>query len=252
MRMAAAMHILADRLCNNFFRPCYLPEYSAAGDPMKEILGQQYYTNPQRERVMRSLLLSTYSPKKTDEAIKQAVQETSEEVCQLLGLIGGGEESFRKEIKALFYEAANVWKEAQYSHNMVEASTTEDYADWEWEKLEDFTSAVGEIKPQSTLPRFEMLNLFPCIYVPEIDHTVDSGCVLWPAQSTVIAAEQEFTNCPVKKPKPRKPSFAGGRRFSSQSEGANGIKSDERTFLEAKQRTAQTEGDQVPNGKSGG
>lgn len=250
MRMAAAMHILADRLCNIFFRPCYLPEYSDAGDPMKEILVQQ---NPQKERVMRSLLLSTYPPKIVDEAIKQAVQETTEEICQLLSLIGGGEESFRRDTKSLFSDAANVWKEAQYSRKMVEASTTEDYTDWHWDKLETFTSAVGEIKQQSGLPRFEMLNLFPCIFVPEIEYTVDSGCVLWPTQNTVIAAEQEFSKCPVRKPKPRKPSFVGGRRMSSQSDGTNRVKSDERSpFLDTKQRAAQTEGGQAPNGKSGG
>ncbi|MCJ1423319.1 hypothetical protein MMC29_001201 [Sticta canariensis] len=249
MRMAAAMHILADRLCNNFFRPCYLPEYSDGGDPMKEILGQQ---NPQKERIMRSLLLSTYSPKMVDEAIKQAIQETTQEICQLLNLIGGGEESFRKEVKSLFHEAVNVWKEAQYSKKMVEASTTEDYTDWQWDKLETFTSGVDEIKQQPPLPRFEMLNLFPCIFVPEIEHTVDNGCVLWPAQNTVIAAEQEFTKCLVRKPKPRKPSFVG-RRLSSQSDGTNGVKSDERhAFLDTKQRAAQTEGGQAPNGKSAG
>lgn len=252
MRMAATMHILADRLCNNFFRPCYLPEYSDAGDPMKEILFQQYTTNPQRERIMRSLLLSVYPPKKIEDAIKQAVQETTEEVCQLLSLIGGGEEAFRKEIRSLFYGAANVWKEAQYSNKMVEANTIEDYEEWQWDKLDDFSSAVGDIKSQS-LPRFEMLNLFPCIHIPETDHTVDRGCVLWPAQNTVIAAEQEFTKCQMRKPKTRKPSFAGGRRLSSQSDGTNGLKSDERpAFLDTKQRAAQREGNQAPDGKSGG
>ena len=145
-----------------------------------------------------------------------------------------------------------MWKEAQYSQKMVEASTTEDYADWQWDKIETFTSAVGEIQQQSDLARFEFLNLFPCISVPEIEHTVDSGCVLWPTQNTVIAAEQEFIKCLVRKPKPRKPSFVGVRRLSSQSDGANGVKSDERpTFLDTKQRAAQTEGGQAPNGKSG-
>ena len=219
MRLAAFMHILADRLCNNFFRPCYLPEYSDGGDPMKEILGQQ---NPQKERIMRSLLLSTYSPKMVDEAIKQVVQETTEEICRLLSLIGGGEESFHKDVKSLINEEENVWKEAQYSQKMVEASTTEDYTDWQWDKLETFTSAVGEIKQPSIFPRFEMLNLFPCIFVPEIEHTVDNGCALWPTQNTVIAAEQEFSKCPVRKPKPRKPSFVG-RRLSSQGGGTSDL-----------------------------
>lgn len=252
MRMAAAMHIVADRLCTNFFRPCYLPEYTDAVDPMKEILGQQYITNKQRERIMRSLMLSMYNPNEIDEAIKQAVQDTSEDVCQLLSVIGGSEEGFRKDIKSFFYEAANVWKEAQCSNKMVEASTTEDYEDWQWDKLEEFTSAVGEAEPQSLLPRFEMLNLLPCIFVPETNHTVDHGCVLWPSQNTVIAAEQELTKCPVRKPKLRKPSFAGGRRLSTQSDGS-GVKSDERpAFLDTKHRATLTEAAQTPNGKGGG
>ncbi|MCJ1462278.1 hypothetical protein MMC07_000878 [Pseudocyphellaria aurata] len=251
MRMAAAMHIVADRLCTNFFRPSYLPEYTDAGDPMKEILGQQYTNNKRRERMMRSLLLSTYSSKDIDEAIKQTVQDTSEDVCQLLSLIGGSAEGFQKDIKSFFSDAASVWKEAQCSNKMVEASTTEDYEDWQWDKLEDFTSAVGETEPQSTLPRFEALNLLPCIFVPEIQHTVDRGCVLWPSQNTVIAAEQEFTKCPVRKPKIRKPSFAGGRRLSTQSDGL-GVKSDERpAFLDTKQRATLTEAAQTTNGKRG-
>lgn len=253
MRMAATMHILADRLCNKFFRPCYLPEYSDADDPIKEILSHLCATDPQRERIMRSLLLSAYPPRIFEDVIKQAVQKTTDEVCQLLSLIGGGEEAFRKDIKSLFYEAANVWKEAQFSNKLVEASTTEDYEHWQWDKLDDFSSAVGDIKPQSILPRFETLNLFPCIHIPEIEHIVDNGCVLWPAQNTVIAAEQEFSKCLVRKSKTRKPSFAGGRRLSSQSDGLNGTKSDERsTFLDIKQRAAQTEGGQDPNGNSGG
>ena len=248
--MAAAMHILADRLCYKFFRPSYLPELSDAGDPMREVLGQQ---NHQKERIMRSLLLSTYPPKMVDEAIKQAVQETTKEICQLLSLIGGGEESFRKDINSLFNDAANVWKEAQYSQKMVEASTTEDYTEWEYDKLEEFTTAVGKTKQPSVLARFEMLNLFPCIFVPEIKHIVENGCVLWPAQNTVIAAEQEYTKRPVRKPNPRKPSFVGGRRLSSQRDGTNGVKSDARPpFLDPKQRAAPPDGGQAPSGKSGG
>lgn len=252
--MAAAMHTLSDRLCNSFFRPCYLPECSDAGDPMKEILGQLYTMNPKRERIMRSLLLSIYSLKEIEEAIKRAVQETSEEVCQLLSLIGGGEEAFRKDIKSFFHEAAKIWKEAQYSNKMVEASTDEDYENLEeWDKLDEFTSAAGEIKLHSTFPKFEMLNLFPCILVPETDHTVDRGCVLWPAQNTVFAAEQEMAQCSMRKPKQRKPSHGGGRRLSSQSDEASGLKSDERpAFLDAKQRAAVAAGGQAPNGKSGG
>lgn len=253
MRLAAAMHTLSDRLCNNFFRPCYLPEFSEAGDPMKEILDRLCTDNPQRERIMRSLLLSMYSTKEIDDAIKQAVQETSEEVCLLLSPIGGGEEAFRKDIKSFFHDAAKTWKEAQYSKKMLGASTTEDYEDWNWDKLEEFDSAVDESQRQPTLPRFETLNLLPCILVPETDYTVDYGCVLWPTQNTVIAAEQEMTKCQVRKPKPRKPSLAGGRRLSTQSNEASGLKSDERSpFLEVKQQATPAAGGQAPNGKSGG
>ncbi|MCJ1268927.1 hypothetical protein MMC22_008815 [Lobaria immixta] len=240
MRMAAALHTLANQLCYGFFKPCYLPESSEAGQTLKEVLDQQYVSDPQKERTTRALLLSTYSLKEVDEAIKEAVQETTDRVHKLLNLIGGGEDSFRKEIKALFHEAANLWKEAQYSTKMVEASTTEDYDHWPWDKFDDFTSAVSETKSQPMLPKFEAINLFPCVYVPEIDHTVDNGCMLWPSQNTVIAAEQELAGLSVKRPKTRKPSFAGGRRFSS--DGVNGVKSDERpAFLGEKQRATKTE-----------
>ena len=55
---------------------------------------------------------------------------------------------------------------------MVGARTTEDYTVWQWDELETFTNSVGEIKQQFILPRFEMLKLFPCIFVPEIEYTI--------------------------------------------------------------------------------
>lgn len=239
--MAAALHTLSDQLCNVFFKPCYLPELSEAGQTLKEVLGQQYSSDPQKERTTRALILSTYSSQEVDEAIKEAVQETTDQVCKLLNLIVGGEDSFRRDIKVLFFEAARLWKEAQYSSKMVEASTTEDYEDWPWDKFDDFTSAVSETKSQPVLPKFEAINLFPCVYVPEINHTVDNGCMLWPSQNTVIAAELELAQSLMKRPtKTRKPSFGGGRRFSS--DGVSGVKSDERTtFLDEKQKAIKTE-----------
>lgn len=252
MRMAAALSTISERLCNDFFKPCYLPQSSEAGETMKEILGKQCVASFQKERITRALLLSTYSPKEVDEAITKAVHKASDGVCELLSLIGGGEDSFRKEIKALFYEAANLWKEAQYSTKVVVASTTDYWEDWRWDDLEEFSSAVSETKPPSVLSKFESLNLFPCVIVPEIDHTVNNGCMLWADQNTVIAAEQEYAQCQVKRPnKPRKSSYAGTRRFSSDA--TSGAKSDERpTFLDAKQRAAQTEGSQPQSGNSGG
>ena len=250
--MAAALSTLSERLCNDFFKPCYPPQSSEAGETMKEIQGKQYVASRQKERIARALLLSAYSPKEVDEAITKAVHETSDEVCELLSLIGGGEDLFRKEIKALFYEAANLWKEAQYSTKMVEASTTDDWEDWHWNDLEEFGSRVSETKAGSVLSKFESLNLFPCVVVPEIDHTVNQGCMLWADQNTVIAAEQEYAQCQVKRPnKARKPSYGGTRRFSSDA--TSGAKSDERpTFLDTKQKAAQTEGSQPQSGKSGG
>lgn len=238
--MAAAMHTVADRLCNNFFIPCYVPESSEAGETLNEILGKQFETSERKERITRALLLSTYTPSDFDKAIKQVVQETADEVCKLLNLIGGGEDSFHKEIKALFYEAANVWKEAQFSTKMVEASTREDETDWQWETLEDFTSPVGENQTQSTVEKVDPLNLFPCVYVPETEHIVNSGCVLWTTQYTVIAAQQEVARCRATRPK------RGGRRQSSHGDGVRPA------FLDAKERAAKTEEGQPPGGNSGG
>ena len=191
--MAACLHILARRLCTDFFKPCYIPESPTFGDAIQEILAQQLLTDVRKERITRALLLSTYRPEEVDATIEQAVDATSKEVLELLRPIGGTED-FRKDVVALFREAAGVWKEVQRSRKAVEVSMTDDITNsWKWSHLDELN--VAEIKGQPGLPKFDMLNLFPRMFVPEDQHTVNPGCVLWSHQNIVFAAEQELREC---------------------------------------------------------
>lgn len=187
--MAACLHLLARRLCTDFFKPCFLPESGAAGETIKEILIHQSLDNVRKERFTRALLLSTYEAEDVDATVAQAACIMSKVVLSLLSPMGG-DEAFRKEVEALFRDAADVWKEAQQSKKMVLASMEDDFTEWQWSHLEEFT--VAEVKVQPSLPKFEMLNLFPRVWVPEDGHIVNHGYVLWPHQNTVFAAEQEF------------------------------------------------------------
>ena len=160
------------------------------GDAIQGILAQQLSTDVGKERITRALLLSTYGPKEVDAAIEQTVDFTSKEVVKLLSPMGGNEH-FRKDVEVLFREAAGVWKVAQHSRKAVEVSVMDDFKNsWQWSHLEDFT--VAEIKGQEEPPKFDMLNLFPRMFVPEDKHIVNPGCVLWPHQNTVFAAEREL------------------------------------------------------------
>lgn len=254
IRMAAALHVLARQLYINYFKPCYVPESTTVSDTIKAVLAQQFTTDPQKERITRALLLSTYTPKEVNEAITQAVHETSREVLNLLSPIGGGDETFRRDVEALFYEAADVWKEAQYSKKMVEVSMTDDdFEDWPWAQLDEFTSAVNEINGPPALPKFHMLNLFPRIFVPEDNYIVNKGFVLWHDQNTVIAAEQELSQyLAAKRLKLGRngKNLSGSRRLSGLNDGRIGVRSGDRApFLEAQR--VQTQGSQTQDGNRG-
>jgi len=124
-------------------------------------------------------LLSVYIPENINKVIKRAVQAASEEILNFFKPISSGDETFRANIKTLFYKAVNVWKEAQYNKKIIKASiTNEDFENWPWNYLKEFTSTVIEIKAQSISQRFEILNLFPRIYIPENDYIVYVSIVL--------------------------------------------------------------------------
>ncbi len=141
---------------------------------------------------MRALLLSAYMPEKVDAAIERAVQTTSRKVLTLLSLfLSNGAEAFHTDLKTLLYEAAEVWKEAQHSKKMVKASM-KDEEEWLWDDLDEFNSVATPTEVQPDLQKFEMLNLFPRIFVPEDETKVYSGVVLWSDQNVVHAADQEL------------------------------------------------------------
>lgn len=229
--------MITSRLCANFFKPCYIPESAAASKTIKETLAQQLMVNVEKETIMRAMLLSTYAPGDVDTAIKRAVQATFEEVFSLVNPISSGDGTLRMDIETLFHEAVDVWKEAQHNKKMVEASMTdEDFDDWPWDHLDEFTSAVAQVKAQPVSQKFDMLNLFPRIFIPEDNHIVYSGVVLWPNQNTVIAAEQELREYAAAKRSKcgRNGNVSGAsRRSSIVNDGRTGVRAEDRaSFLE--------------------
>ena len=253
--MAAAMHVLASRLCQNIFKPCYLPESVDASEMIKSILAHQSINNAEKERFTRALLPSTYDPHDVDAAIKRAVHVTSEEVVALLSPISTGDPTLRTDIEALFNEAADVWKEAQHSKKLVEASMTEeDFEDWPWDHLEEFTSAVAQSTVQPVSRKFNVLNLFPRVFFPADNGIVYSGLVLWPDQRVVVVAEQELRECMA----PRNFKLGGNgsisgrtRRMSVLNDGKNGMKAEHGASFLGTHRT-QTQGSQVAGNRGEG
>lgn len=243
--MAAALYVIASYLCNTFFKPCYIPESPAAVKKVEEILSVQATTDPKKERLTRALLLSTYTPKERKECIENTVYTTSNDVIRFLSHIGGDDEKFRPELEAFFRKSAELWKDAQFSQKMVEASLKDgDYDDEPpWVPLEDFITPLPsadaptatKTAPAPSSWQFDHFTLFPRIYVPETDNVIHLGAIL--PQPTIAAAEQEVLQWKQsRKPKAgREGNGPGGvRRLSVRGERVNaGLKAvNKEPFLE--------------------
>jgi hypothetical protein len=261
IRMAACLHILARTLCNDFFKPCYIFGPNNLGEAVKDILTQQFDANSRQESLTRALLLSMYNPEEVKSAIKKIVHDASNNILALLSLIGGTE-AFRNEIEALFQDAAAIWKEAQHSSKMLEASITDDFGDWQWQLLEDFTVPGIDVQPE--LKTFERLPLFPRIWVPEEEHIVHRGFVLLPDQNTVVAAEQELRQSMKKLKSGWTTSTPTGsirreRRLSMKLDGRPGVPLSSSTNSRAEGKASsffgaqwiQPRGSPAPNGNRG-
>lgn len=82
-----------------------------------------------------------------------------------------------------------MWKELQHSKKTVEVNVEDgDFTERPCEYLKEFGEPITPTGPQ----KFDMLNLFPRIYVPEDNKVVHQGFILWPDQEAVIAADQEL------------------------------------------------------------
>jgi len=213
------------------------------------ILEKQFLSGADKERITRALLLPMYKPKQVDKAISQTVTKASEEVVELLSLIGGTE-AFRKDVQALFGEAAKVWRDVQHGREAVEVSMTDDFNNGlNWGCLEEFDAVKMNGGPG--VPKSEMINLFPCIFVPEGEHLVNSGCVLWLDQNTVVAAEQEFRQLMAEK-RAKGGSFRRDRRPSNRSDGREGPAESSPTSLKSEDKVAFSRGPkQGQNGNRG-
>ena len=186
--MAAALNILATYLSANIFKPCYIP---ADGETIKEILDYQSTTGLRKEeKFMRALLISMYPDEQVKAAINRTVQTTIEDILKCLSFfLNDRMQTFRPGLEALLKKAANISVQMQQSEKMVEVNVEDgDFAERPDEYLQDFGETVSPTGPA----RFEMLNLFPHVYVPEDGKVVFQGVFLFPDQEVVITAEQEL------------------------------------------------------------
>ena len=216
-------------------------------------------TDAGKESVTRALLLSTYGPEEVDAAVEHAVDTTSKDVFELLNPIGG-DGAFYEEIETLFREAAAVWKEAQHSRQVVDVRITDDFNEWQWSHLEEFT--VPGIKAQPGLQKFDMLNLFPRIVVPEDEYVVNYGFVLWSNQNIVFAAEQELRECMAARRSKggivSNGSMRRERRLPALHDGSNAVMGSSPTSLKTDKKApfpepqrGHTQGSQTQNGNRG-
>lgn len=176
--MAAALYILATRLYANIFKPCYIPESPTASRMIRKILDHQFKADLRKEeKLIRALILFMHSPDKVKTAINRAVRITLDEVFRRLGpFFNNGGETFTAEFKALLHRVAGMWAEMQSSKKTMEVSMEDgDFTYWPWRSLDEFGEPVALPGPQ----KFDKLNLFPRIYVPEDEKIVHHGFILW-------------------------------------------------------------------------
>lgn len=241
--MAACLHIIARTLCTEIFKPCYHPDSTSFHDNLKEILAVQFGADVLKERITRALILSTYSAEANTTAMMNTAQISATRIQTLLTQFGANEK-FGMELENIFLEAGEIWKDtAQNSKKMIEAFTLDDFPGLPWATMGEFgiftTNTTTAITPatattataapksnQDIADGSKMLNLFPCIYVPEDDKIVFSGIALFHSQGIVPAAQQEVARrprstwngfSPVGSPTTRRE-----RRMSSAMPDANG------------------------------
>lgn len=198
--MVAALHVVAINLYKNILKPCSIPSSTAASQELREVLGRLFREDPRKEAVTRALLSFTYANADVDGEIKQTVEATSSDILKLLHpFLGDNRESFHTDLDKLLHDAAHLWKLAQRSRKKIDASIDDRGFDkCNWDYLDEFGDVPLEATENPSVAYgFEMLGLFPCIYVPENedDPVLLAGYALWPEQTVVAAAEHEHKEC---------------------------------------------------------
>ena len=217
--MAAALNVLATRLCDNIFKPCYIPESATGTNTIKEILDYQFMAGLRKEeQLTRALLISTYPPERVREATIQAVETTLQDVLEHLHVfLGDRVETFGSELKPILQRAAKLALEMQRSKKMVKVSVEDGDL---MGHSDEYLGIFGELVPPTGPPKFEVLSLFPRIWVPEDDTIVHEGVVLWPDQEIVVVADQELRTFKAER------KAKNGRGMSGTAQG--GIKRERR------------------------
>ena len=166
-----------------------MPESISFNESIKKLLGQQFTISAEKERITRALLISAYKSKDVEEAISRVAQAASIHALELLSPIGANEE-FRAELKKIFFVAAKLWSQAQHSHKMVEASMKlgDFLENWPSNQFDDLNTGVAKDQVPQAPALFDMLPLFPSIFIPEDDSDLFTGFALYPDQNIFKAA----------------------------------------------------------------
>lgn len=257
IRMVTCLHIVSKTLCVWFFKPCFIPESVAFSESMKELLSQQFSVGAEKERITRAILISTYPSESVKEAMQTAVERASAEIRRLLDPIGGANEEFRSEIEKIFHQAANLWRGTQHSSKMIEVSMLEgDFGtEWPLDKA-NLDPKITETTSTPTAAQFEMLALFPNIYIPEDDIYIFPGYALYSDHKIVVAAEEENKKCVTARRESRnaqsRPTTGGGRRLSVRHDKRSGAQAENPSSLVETKQPAPAPNSLSQGGKVGG
>lgn len=130
----------------------------------------------------------------------KTASESSSQILTLLNPLGANEK-FEKELRKIFLDAGDLWKEyAQHSYKMVEAFTEVDIPGISWVIMDEFTIPATNTTTTTTaadtnIDPSQSSMLFPCIYVPEDANVLLPGARLFYSQGLMSAADQEYHDC---------------------------------------------------------
>lgn len=165
----------------------------------------QYSSDPEKERITRALILSTFREDDISNAITVTAHDSATHIRNLLEPLGATEK-FSKELEKIFIDAGELWKDfAQHSNKMIEVFTVDNVPDVSWEIMDEFTikntnntttatttTTTAAADRDEDFLQSNVVNLFPCIFVPEDNNVLFPGVRLLPSQGIMSAADKEF------------------------------------------------------------
>ncbi|KAI9768391.1 MAG: hypothetical protein M1839_004128 [Geoglossum umbratile] len=193
-RLIAALWTLSPLLSDCIFTPYRVNASGSDNKTIKMLLRRQLCVDNQRENMVRSLILTSSPREEIARAGRRAADFTGKEGQRLLGHMLEDPEKFRNDLQPVLQDLANLWDEAIWSRKFILASIEGDSV-WEWGDMPEFDDeypVADMLFPTAELPKFNTLNLFPRVFVPETEEVIDSGILVWAEQNSVRASEAEY------------------------------------------------------------